>query len=323
MRGSKYHDYRVVKVIGILLLIALGVFLYFQFREPPHEHTPLSAVKERVVQATCTEGGSYDSVIYCAECGDEIARNKVEVDPIPHTPGQVKQENLVNPTCTENGSYDDVTYCTVCNTKTSTITKTVEPTGHEYEFGLVYSELDGQLIFEVIGICHCEDVISLDNESEEYAINVYREEDACLCEPAYYYASFTYDGETLECRTEEMVAPEHSHTIYEEIDWRGEVCRTVYIEDIPVQTDANGNIYYLYEDVVKYDEFGNFIPYGFRELENDNYKGHTDGFYRYSYYCVVCEKNKCDVCNIANRQIVIVYCSKLDQNPDDAIIVPN
>ena len=37
-------------------------------------HTPAVAVEENMLNATCTEDGSYDSVVYCSVCGEEISR---------------------------------------------------------------------------------------------------------------------------------------------------------------------------------------------------------------------------------------------------------
>ena len=36
--------------------------------------TPAKAVKENEVAATCTAEGSYDSVVYCTVCGEELSR---------------------------------------------------------------------------------------------------------------------------------------------------------------------------------------------------------------------------------------------------------
>ena len=49
-----------------------------------HEHTPAEAVRENEVAATCTTAGSYDSVVYCATCGEEISRQTVTVDALGH-----------------------------------------------------------------------------------------------------------------------------------------------------------------------------------------------------------------------------------------------
>ena len=40
-------------------------------------HTPTDAVVENLKSATCTESGSYDSVVYCETCGEELYRDTV------------------------------------------------------------------------------------------------------------------------------------------------------------------------------------------------------------------------------------------------------
>ena len=42
----------------------------------PSNHTPKAAVKENIVNATKNKAGSYDEVVYCAECNAEISRVK-------------------------------------------------------------------------------------------------------------------------------------------------------------------------------------------------------------------------------------------------------
>ena len=49
-----------------------------------HEHTPAEAVRENEVPADCTNDGSYESVVYCAECGEEISRETVTVPALGH-----------------------------------------------------------------------------------------------------------------------------------------------------------------------------------------------------------------------------------------------
>ena len=50
-----------------------------------HTHTNASAVHENVVEATCTSGGSYDSVVYCATCPEEISRTKITTSALGHS----------------------------------------------------------------------------------------------------------------------------------------------------------------------------------------------------------------------------------------------
>ncbi len=77
-------------------------------------HTAGTPVKEKDVPASCTVNGSYQEVVYCSVCGEELSRvDKVNVAP-GHT-NTTRQENIKNATCTVAGSYDNITYCSVCN----------------------------------------------------------------------------------------------------------------------------------------------------------------------------------------------------------------
>ena len=49
------------------------------------EHTPREAVKEREIAATCSSAGSYDMVVYCDVCGEEISRVTYTTDKLQHT----------------------------------------------------------------------------------------------------------------------------------------------------------------------------------------------------------------------------------------------
>ncbi len=98
-------------------------------------HTADEAVKENVVAATCTEKGSYDEVVYCSVCNEELSRKEVSVDMIPHTPAEAVKENVIEPTCTEDGSHDEVVYCSVCGKELSRKNQTDAQTGHVWDEG--------------------------------------------------------------------------------------------------------------------------------------------------------------------------------------------
>jgi len=88
-----------------------------------HEN-PAALVKENEVAATCTKEGSYDNVIYCANCNiandagvrgkEELTRETVTVDALGHTAG-------ADADCTNAQT------CTVCGTEL------VAALGHDYE----------------------------------------------------------------------------------------------------------------------------------------------------------------------------------------------
>ncbi len=78
---------------------------------PATGHTAGEAVKENVIDATCEKDGSYDTVVYCTECGEEISRETVTVSKLGHN--YVVTDGAVEPTETENGHTEEKT-CTVC-----------------------------------------------------------------------------------------------------------------------------------------------------------------------------------------------------------------
>ena len=50
------------------------------------DHTPGAAVKENEVPATETSPGSYDEVVYCSVCGEELSRKNIEIPMLTHDP---------------------------------------------------------------------------------------------------------------------------------------------------------------------------------------------------------------------------------------------
>ena len=84
---------------------------------------------ENKFEATCEKAGSYDEVIYCSVCKEELSRETKTIEKIAHTPGEAVKENEVAATCTADGSYDMVVYCTVCGEEMSRETHGI-PAGH-------------------------------------------------------------------------------------------------------------------------------------------------------------------------------------------------
>ena len=103
-------------------------------QELPCQHTNTAERQENVNNATCSAGGSYDKVTYCADCQEVISTENITTSPLQHTPAE-RQENVNNATCTAGGSYDKVTYCSVCGTVISTEHITTSPLQHTYENG--------------------------------------------------------------------------------------------------------------------------------------------------------------------------------------------
>ena len=75
-----------------------------------HEHTPADPVSENEIPATCTAAGSYDSVVYCSACGEELSRETVAVPALGH---DMVAGTVYPATCTEEG-YTEY-HCSRCD----------------------------------------------------------------------------------------------------------------------------------------------------------------------------------------------------------------
>ncbi len=75
------------------------------------DHTPADAVRENEQDATCTDPGHYDSVVYCSVCHHEISRVEDEIPAKGHSYGDwiVK----VDATCAKEGTLGHY-HCSVC-----------------------------------------------------------------------------------------------------------------------------------------------------------------------------------------------------------------
>ena len=94
-------------------------------------HKAGEAVKENEKAPGCEEKGSYEKVVYCTVCHEEISREKVETDPTGHSWDEGKI--TTKPTCEEKG----VKTYTCRNDASHTKTEEVEPTGHDWDDGKV------------------------------------------------------------------------------------------------------------------------------------------------------------------------------------------
>jgi len=74
---------------------------------PALGHTKGQAVVENKVEATCTDKGSYDSVVYCTVCNEELSRLSFDIAVLGHNIANVEAKA---PTCTEIG-WNAYEYC--------------------------------------------------------------------------------------------------------------------------------------------------------------------------------------------------------------------
>ena len=98
----------------------------YKFYLVDHKHTPMAAVKEEVVEPTCTKAGSYDLVTYCEECGKEISRETKTIAALGHNyPVTTGKDTTASKSSYYTGVYwtrdGDTQYvtCTRCGEKKS------------------------------------------------------------------------------------------------------------------------------------------------------------------------------------------------------------
>ena len=75
------------------------------------DHIPADAVEENKVEATCTAEGSYELVVKCSNCGEEISREAKVIAKLDHTEETIEGKAA---TCTETGLTAGKK-CSVCD----------------------------------------------------------------------------------------------------------------------------------------------------------------------------------------------------------------
>ena len=103
-----------------------------EVKKVTHIHSAGTSVKENEVARTCEEAGSYESVVYCTVCGEEMSRTKETVAARGHIKGRTARENEVAASCESNGSYDRVDYCMMCGAEMGRTTIPIHATGHNW-----------------------------------------------------------------------------------------------------------------------------------------------------------------------------------------------
>ena len=100
---------------------------YTTYKEIPAKgHTAAAAVREKEVAATCTKDGSYDEVVYCSTCEEELSRTSKTVHALGH---DLVTDAAVAATCTESGLTKG-SHCTRCDYKVEQ--EVVPALGHDY-----------------------------------------------------------------------------------------------------------------------------------------------------------------------------------------------
>ena len=257
---------------------------------PALAHKPSQAVDENVVEPTCTEGGTHDTVVYCKDCGYEISRVEVADKALGHKPGTATKENVVEPTHVNDGLYDAVTRCVTCKETLETVATVTEATGHNYvTWEVKYDEATAS--FVAYGKCTCEEEGNVVTVTGENALVATRNENYSPCCKNEYTVKLTYTYESngknvLVNKTFTIEIPKESHKLYAE---------DVY--------DIHGNLAVGYVDVERfasYDDFGIYYDLDTPEVKQyfifteDSWDetGYGIGYFK----CQACADRNCQYC---------------------------
>ena len=77
VQKKRHLRWCLIPAICLILFIAYSALEAGKPANETHNHPELIRVLENEVAPTCTEQGSHDEVIYCAQCGEEILRTRV------------------------------------------------------------------------------------------------------------------------------------------------------------------------------------------------------------------------------------------------------
>lgn len=340
MRTARYHDYVLLKVIMFIALVILGLFLYKTLVEhvdhvaddaawefvkptctadgyrykvceecgemfdkhtiPATGHTPGVATTENMKEHTLTEGGSYESVVSCTKCNEELSRETVWVDSYHDVEIIETIEKEVLPTCTVDGSYELVKTCKGCEKEISRETVPVAATGHNHgDWEAVYSETTGT--FALVGVCDKDGHRINITANTESSFVVTKDESVAPCCLVRYIITCTYQGEFIERIVE--VQPKVNHRVEYCEDHDSYINNTPSYIVLPDPSyDAETGKYY-------YDiSTPGIEPVGAGTYsEWDEY-----GFCLGKFVCYDCRQVGCELCPESYTYYVYVYSSEHD-----------
>lgn len=180
-------------------------------------HTPGEEVRENIINASCETAGSYDIVVYCTVCNEEISRNTQSIAALGHSWGNGTQ--IKAPTCTETGTR--VYTCSRCNDSRE---ESVAALGHDWNDGIVMTEptctVAGVCLFEC-SRCDETKTESINALGHDPAEAVRENEVATSCEEPGSYDLVVYCG-----RCGEELSREHIEVAVLGHNWdEGEVTK--------------------------------------------------------------------------------------------------
>ena len=339
MRTAKYNDYKLLSVAMLILLVIVGLAIYFAFSMlPSHDHVADSWVtvdptcetagsrykvctkcgekfdneelpatghnmvtkKENEKDHTETEGGSFEQVVYCEDCGTVDRRETVWVGQ-QHTPEVFEtRENVVEATCEKSGSYVLVKTCAACGVVISSETIVEEATGHDYEWEVAYD--NATKTYSLNAVCGKDgSEISIHQNDPNVDFSVVGDETVASCCLIRYIVSCTYNGERIQEYYDCIPHENHVIEYYEDKD-------SLYNPQPVYVTLPDPYLDPIYGYYYNIDETPYITPYNVGNSVWNEY-----GFSYGAFKCHACEEHGCTACVENGHYIIVkIYSAKYD-----------
>jgi len=264
------------------------------------EHVAGEAVRENETDSTCTVAGTYDEVVYCSVCGEELSRTEKTKELAAHTEAAAVVENETNSTCTVAGTYDEVVYCSVCGEELSRTEKTKELAAHTEAAAVVENETDSTCTVagtydEVVYCSVCGEELSRTEKTKELAAHteaaaVVENETNSTCTVAGTYEEVVYCsvcGEELSRteKTKELADHTEADAVREN------------------ETDSTCTVAGTYDEVVYCSVCGEELS---RTEKTKALADHTEAD-------AVRENETDSTCTVAGTYDEVIYCSVCDK----------
>ncbi len=269
------------------------------------DHQSFKTEKENEKNHTLTEGGSYDKVVYCKDCGEEISREKVLLGGSTHNI-RTFEEDIVEATCEEDGHYVLVTRCDSCDAEISRENKVVDALGHKYTWKVIYNAKDGS--YSLHGVCDIDGTETSVTDKNSDNFEVIKDEAVASCCPIIYIVSCTYKGEYIEVEYDTTDHPHSNHTVefYPDKDSIYDP-QPIYIVLPDPEIDP------VYGEYYNIDEISGIDPY---YVGNSVWNEH--GFSFGVFKCYACEEFECSGCSDDGYRFVVrIYSAKYDTRLND------
>ena len=202
-------------------------------------HTPKSAVKENETEGNCETKATYDEVVYCSVCDEELSRTEKTGDFGDHSPKAAVKENETEGDCKTKITYDEVVYCSICNDELSRTQKEGNFGAHSPKSAVKENETTGNCktkatYDEVVYCSLCDEELSRTQKSGNYGehspkIAVKENEKAGNCKTKATYDEVVYcsicDGEISRTEKTGELGDHSPKTAVKENETEGD-CKT-------------------------------------------------------------------------------------------------